>query len=66
MLMSVATDKKHIILDKHPDLDVSNIDLKLVGLSVAGPKSRDTLQKLVDKDISNNNFKALWFVYDNF
>lgn len=42
MLMSVATDKKHIILDKHPDLDVSNIDLKLVGvqIKVVGPTGK--------------------------
>jgi len=40
-------------------LTIENIDLNLVGLSIAGPKSRNVLQKLVDTEISNENFKFM-------
>jgi dimethylglycine dehydrogenase len=34
-------------------------DMSLVGLSIAGPKSRDVLQKLTDEDVSNSAFKFM-------
>jgi hypothetical protein len=42
MLMAITTDKKSIIMDKHPDLDISNIDLRLKGVQilVVGPKGK--------------------------
>jgi len=42
MLMAVTTTKRHIIIDKHPDLDVTNIDLQLTGVSikVVGPTGK--------------------------
>ena len=42
MLMAVTTAKKSIIIDKHPDLDVSNIDLKLKGVQIliVGPTGK--------------------------
>lgn len=42
MLMAVTTAKKSLIIDAHPDLDVTNIDLQLVGVSikVVGPKGK--------------------------
>ena len=49
----------HKHLNTGEDVSIDCIDLKMVGLSVAGPKSRDTLQKLIDKDISNNSFKFM-------
>ncbi len=42
MLMSVSTEKKSLILDDHPDLDVSHITLEHVGVSikVVGPTGK--------------------------
>ena len=42
MLMAVTTAKKSLIIDAHPDLDVTNIDLQLVGVSikVVGPEGK--------------------------
>ena len=42
MLMAITTEKKSIIMDKHPELDVSNIDLRLQGVQilVVGPKGK--------------------------
>src|SRR5204863_128116 len=34
-------------------------DMGLVGLSIAGPKSRDVLQKLTDEDVSKTAFKFM-------
>jgi len=34
MLMAITTAKKSIIMDKHPELDVSNIDLRLKGVQI--------------------------------
>jgi dimethylglycine dehydrogenase len=45
-----------------PDDDsvrIRRYDMSLVGLSIAGPKSRDLLQKLTDEDVSNAAFKFL-------
>jgi dimethylglycine dehydrogenase len=38
---------------------VRRYDMDLVGLSLAGPKSRDVLRKLTDADVSNAAFKFL-------
>jgi dimethylglycine dehydrogenase len=38
---------------------VRRFDMSLVGLSIAGPKSRDVLQKLTDADVSAAAFKFL-------
>ncbi len=35
--------------------------MSMVGLSIAGPNARNVLQKLVDSDISNENFRFLDF-----
>ena len=33
--------------------------MKLIGLSIAGPKSRELLQRLTDDDVSNEAFKFM-------
>jgi dimethylglycine dehydrogenase len=38
---------------------VKRFDMGLVGLSLAGPKARDLLQKLTDEDVSKTAFKFL-------
>jgi dimethylglycine dehydrogenase len=38
---------------------IERLDMGLVGLSIAGPKSRDVLQALVDEDVSNAAFKFM-------
>jgi dimethylglycine dehydrogenase len=38
---------------------VKRFDMSLVGLSIAGPKSRDVLQMLTDEDLSNGAFKFM-------
>ncbi|RWO48926.1 MAG: FAD-dependent oxidoreductase [Mesorhizobium sp.] len=40
---------------------IHRFDQTLVGLSIAGPKSRDLLQKLVDADISTKAFRFMDF-----
>ncbi|RWP31695.1 FAD-dependent oxidoreductase [Mesorhizobium sp.] len=40
---------------------IQRFDQTLVGLSIAGPKSRDLLQKLVDVDISTKAFRFMDF-----
>jgi dimethylglycine dehydrogenase len=40
-------------------VNVRRFDMGLVGLSIAGPKSRDVLQKLTDTDVSAAAFKFL-------
>ncbi|RWQ60854.1 FAD-dependent oxidoreductase [Mesorhizobium sp.] len=40
---------------------IHRLDQTLVGLSIAGPKSRDLLQKLVDVDISTKAFRFMDF-----
>ncbi|TIM94456.1 MAG: aminomethyl transferase family protein, partial [Mesorhizobium sp.] len=40
---------------------IHRFDQTLVGLSIAGPKSRDLLQKLVDVDISTKAFRFMDF-----
>ena len=46
-------------INSSDSVNIECIDQKLVGLSIAGPKSRSVLQKLVDRDISNNSFKFM-------
>jgi hypothetical protein len=57
MLMAVTTAKKSIIIDEHPDLDVSNIDLRLSGVSinVVGP----TGKTIVSFGVKEGERKAL-------
>jgi dimethylglycine dehydrogenase len=38
---------------------IHRYDMDLVGLSIAGPKSREVLQQLVDEDVSNAGFKFM-------
>ena len=40
---------------------IERLDMGLVGLSIAGPKSRDVLQALTDEDVSNAGFKFMDF-----
>ena len=57
MLMAVTTEKKSVIIDKHPDLDVSKIDLRLSGVSilVVGP----TGKTIVSFGVKEGERKAL-------
>jgi dimethylglycine dehydrogenase len=49
--------EKHLPADG--SVRVRRFDMGLVGLSIAGPKSRDVLQKLTDADVSAAAFKFL-------
>ena len=42
MLMAVTTDTSSVIIDKHPDLDLNNIDMRLKGVSIkiVGPTGK--------------------------
>ncbi|SJM33830.1 GcvT family protein [Mesorhizobium delmotii] len=51
--------EKH--LPKDDSVRVHRFDQTLVGLSIAGPRSRDLLQKLVDVDISTKAFRFMDF-----
>jgi dimethylglycine dehydrogenase len=51
--------EKH--LPKNGSVRIHRFDQTLVGLSIAGPKSRDLLQKLVDVDISTKAFRFMDF-----
>jgi dimethylglycine dehydrogenase len=55
--------EKHLPKDgpKSSDVRIHRFDQTLVGLSIAGPKSRDLLQKLVDFDISTKSFRFMDF-----
>ncbi|MFK8032845.1 MAG: FAD-dependent oxidoreductase [Hyphomicrobiales bacterium] len=48
-------------LPKDASVDVRNIDLGLVGLSLAGPNARKVLEKLTDDNVSNDTFKFMDF-----
>jgi hypothetical protein len=43
MLMAVTTDRNSVIIDRHPDLDVSNIDMVLKGttINIVGPTRKN-------------------------
>ena len=63
---SSAAQKYHMRwFEKHMPKDgsvsIHRFDQTLVGLSIAGPKSRDVLQKLVDEDISTKAFRFMDF-----
>jgi dimethylglycine dehydrogenase len=49
--------EKHLPADG--SVKIKRYDMSLVGLSIAGPKSRDVLQKLTDEDVSNAAFKFM-------
>jgi len=46
-------------MPKDGSVHTQRIDMGLVGLSIAGPKSRNVLQALTDEDVSNANFKFM-------
>ena len=46
-------------MPKDGSVHTQRIDMGLVGLSIAGPKSRNVLQALTDEDVSNGNFKFM-------
>jgi dimethylglycine dehydrogenase len=50
-------------LEKHQPTDgsvtIERLDMALIGLSIAGPKSRAVLQALTDEDVSNAAFKFM-------
>jgi dimethylglycine dehydrogenase len=48
-------------LPKDRSVRIHRFDQTLVGLSIAGPRARDLLQKLVDVDVSNAAFRFLDF-----
>lgn len=51
--------EKH--LPKDGSVRIHRYDQTLVGLSIAGPRSRDVLEKLVDEDVSNEAFRFMDF-----
>ncbi|MEI9401310.1 FAD-dependent oxidoreductase [Mesorhizobium argentiipisi] len=51
--------EKH--LPKDGSVRIHRFDQTLVGLSIAGPKSRDLLEKLVDVDVSTQAFRFMDF-----
>ncbi|MBZ9820391.1 FAD-dependent oxidoreductase [Mesorhizobium sp. CA4] len=51
--------EKH--LPKDGSVRIHRFDQTLVGLSIAGPKSRDLLEKLVDVDVSTKAFRFMDF-----
>lgn len=55
--------EKHLPKDgpRASQVRIHRFDQTLVGLSIAGPKSRDLLQKLVDVDISTKAFRFMGF-----
>ncbi|MCA0001482.1 MULTISPECIES: FAD-dependent oxidoreductase [unclassified Mesorhizobium] len=55
--------EKHLPKDgpRTSEVRIHRFDQTLVGLSIAGPKSRDLLQKLVDVDISTKAFRFMDF-----
>ncbi|MDA4630569.1 hypothetical protein NZA98_05495, partial [Escherichia coli] len=46
---------------KDGSVHIHRFDQTLVGLSIAGPKARDLLAKLVDEDVSNAAFRFMDF-----
>ncbi|TPJ34576.1 FAD-dependent oxidoreductase [Mesorhizobium sp. B2-8-3] len=55
--------EKHLPKDgpRASEVRIHRFDQTLVGLSIAGPKSRDLLQKLVDVDVSTKAFRFMDF-----
>jgi dimethylglycine dehydrogenase len=59
---SIAAQKYHMrwFTQHMPEtVSIRRFDLDLVGLSIAGPKSRDVLAALVDQDVSNGAFRFM-------
>ena len=46
-------------LPKDGSVKVEPLGMKLIGLSIAGPKAREVLQRLTDDDVSNEAFKFM-------
>ncbi len=46
-------------LPKDGSVKIEPYGMKLIGLSIAGPKSRELLQRLTDDDVSNEAFKFM-------
>ncbi|MBS0577742.1 MAG: GcvT family protein [Proteobacteria bacterium] len=46
-------------LPKDGSVQLQRLDLSLVGLSIAGPRSRELLQRLTDEDVSASAFRFL-------
>jgi dimethylglycine dehydrogenase len=46
-------------LPKDGSVKVEALGMKLIGLSIAGPKAREVLQRLSDDDVSNETFKFM-------
>lgn len=46
-------------LPNDASVHIRRLDMGLVGLSIAGPRSRDLLQRLTDEDVSNAAFRFL-------
>ena len=66
MFDSLAATKYHMRwFEQHLPADgsvqIRRYDMTLQGLSIAGPKSRDVLAKLVDGDVSNDSFRFMDF-----
>ena len=63
---SIAAQKYHMRwfekhLPKDGSVKVRRFGINLVGLSIAGPRSRDVLAKLTDDDVSNAAFRFMDF-----
>jgi dimethylglycine dehydrogenase len=61
---SIAAQKYHYrwfeqFLPDYPAVSVRRFDLSLVGLSIAGPNSRQVLEKLSDVDVCNEAFRFM-------
>lgn len=61
---SIAAQKYHYrwlekFLPAYPTVSVRRFDMNLVGLSIAGPNSRQVLAKLSDINVSNEEFKFM-------
>jgi dimethylglycine dehydrogenase len=48
-------------LPKNSDIRFENLSLSMVGLTVAGPRSRDVLQKLTDTSLATKDFPFMAF-----
>jgi dimethylglycine dehydrogenase len=61
---SIAAQKYHYrwleqFLPEYPAVSVRRFDLNLVGVSIAGPNSRQVLEQLSDIDVSNEEFRFM-------
>ena len=63
---SIAAQKYHMRwfeqhLPEDGSVTIKRFDANLVGLSLAGPRSRDVLQEICDTDVSKDSFKFMDF-----